>query len=134
MVVCTFNIFTTFFYLRWYLSIVWYVSENVLLSNFWTQQLSSEYSLVMLMSFPSELISGSLIKMSTVSLSYPFIYLIVGAYSSNSRRQRSTFSALKLSSVRFLWSIYTFIRCPKRIIWNYYRVSAILNSYCYIVV
>ena len=88
----------------------------------------------MLLYFMSELINVSLLKASDESLSGPLIYFILGPYSSNIRCQRSTLSVVKLSNVRFLWSIYTVIICPKRILRNSFNVFTILNSYPYVVV
>ena len=76
----------------------------------------------------SELIDGSLLKASTESLSSSLVYFISGPYSYSIRRQCSTISVVKFSNVRFLWSSYTVIRCPKRILWKSFKVATVLNS------
>ena len=134
MVVCAFLFLYHIFSLRWYLSIVQYVSGNVLISNFFAQYISAMYSLVMLLSSKSELINDSLLKSYDASLSDPFIYFISGPYSSNMRFQRSTLSVVKFSNVRFLWSVYTVIWSPKIIVRKYFNFSTILNSYLSVVV
>ena len=58
----------------------------------------------------------------------PFDIFISGPYSSNIRRQHINLSVVKLSKVILLWFVYTVIRCPERIVWNYFSVSTILTS------
>ena len=41
---------------------------------------------------------------------------------------------MKLSYVRFLWSIYTIIWCSYRMSWNYFWVYNILNIFIYVVI
>ena len=108
MAVCALFIFPAIFLsLRWFLSIVRYVSGNFLLYNSSTQYLSGKCFLVMLLSTMSELINRILLKASSASLSVPFMYFISGPYHSNIRHQCSTLSVVKFSNVIFLWSVYT---------------------------
>ena len=69
-----------------------------------------------------------------MSLSGTFIYLILGPYYSNISCQRRTISVVILSNVIFLWSVYTIIQCPNIMVRNHFRVSAIINGSCSVVV
>ena len=81
----------------------------------------------MLLYVISELINGSQLKASSVSLSGPLIYFISGPYSYTIRRQNSTLSVLKFSNVIILCYVYIVIQCPKIIVRDSFRVSTILN-------
>ena len=134
MVFVAFYFSARFLSLRLYLSIVWYFSRNMSLYNLSTQELSDKCSLVMSLSFTSELINGSPLKPYAASLSFPLIYFISGPYYSNIRRQHSTLSVVKFSNMRFLWSVYTVIWFHKRIVQNCFKVSTILNRSIFLVV
>ena len=69
-----FSLSTSSLYLCLYLSIIWYVSGNMSLSNLLTHQLSEKVSLVISLSVIQELITVILIKTSTASLSVLLIY------------------------------------------------------------
>ena len=62
------------------------------------------------------------------SLSGPFVFLFMGMYYSYKIIQCSTIYVVKLSYVRFLWSVYLVIRCPNIMVRNYFRVSTIIDS------
>ena len=81
-----------------------------------------------------ESINVNLLKTPAMSLSGPVIYIIPGPYSPNSRHQRSTIFVVKFSKVRFLWSGYTVIQRTKIMVWNYSKVSTLINSYRYVLV
>ena len=59
---------------------------------------------------------------------------IVVLYSSNRKRQLRTVSVVKFPYVIFLCSVYTLIRCPIRMVRNYFRFSPILRSSLSVVV
>ena len=67
----------SYLYFHLYLSIVWYSGGNLPLSNLLKQYLSDKCSLLLLLSFTSELINESLLKASSASLSGLFIYFIL---------------------------------------------------------
>ena len=125
---------TSSLYISWYLFIVWYVSRNVLPSNWPTPHLSANCYLVTFISTMSELINGSLLQASAALLSGPLIYFISGPYSSTIRYQRSTISVVKFLNMRFLWSVYTGIWCHKIVVRNYFKFSTIINNYFSVVV
>ena len=95
-------------FIRWYLSIIGYVSSKALLLNLLTQYLSDKVILVMLISVTLEFINGILLKEFAASLLSPLIYLTVGAHSYRSRNQWRNISIV-LFYVIFLWSVYTVI-------------------------
>ena len=86
----------------------------------------------MYLSFISDMIFINLTKASDSSLSVPFMYLIIGTYSSNSKLQKSTIFAVKISYVIFLWSIYTVIQLHDRIVHTYFVVITLLDSTIYV--
>ena len=93
-----------------------------------------KYSLVILLSGTPESITITLYKPHNASLSGPFKNSFVESYYSNMRCQRSTLSVVNVLYVRFLWSVYTVILCPNRMVHNYFRVSNILKIYLSVVV
>ena len=102
-------------------------------SNISRQYISYKFSFVMSISVMSDLINIILIRAYTSSLPVPFIYLISGLYYSKKLLSQHSFCC-KILVHDILCSIYTVIRCPNIIVWNYFIVSNILNSYIYLVV
>ena len=88
----------------------------------------------MSLSVTSDRIKGSLLNAHNESSPGPLMYLIVGPYSSNGKIHQSTIYFVKISYVRFLWSIYIVIWCPNIMVWNYFSVSNIINSTISVVV
>ena len=129
-----FSLATSYFSFRLYLYIFQYVSGNVYPSSLLTQQISSKVTLVIYLSTIPELINGCMLKASVMSLSGTFIYLILGLYSSNNKRQHSTIFVVKFQNMILLWSVYTVIKCTNRMLNNSFRVYTILNISRYLVV
>ena len=90
-----------------------YVNGNMLQSNLSAQYLSDKIPLVMFISATSYLMNKILLNASAMSLSGSFIYLIIGKYYNNIKRQKSIISVVKCSCVNFLWFVYRIVRGPK---------------------
>ena len=127
-----FSLDTSSLRFSWHLSIILYVSWNVSQSNLLTQELSDKVYLVMYLSFISDMIFINLTKASDSSLSVPFMYLIIGTYSSNSKLQKSTIFVVNISYVISLWSIYTVIQLHDIIVHTYFVVITLLDSTIYV--
>ena len=124
MIVCAIFFCNISLYFRWCLSTIRYVSGNVLPCNLSTKYISAKFSHLLSLSITSFFINIILIKSSDSLLSGIFIYLIVGYNIPNQAPQMHSFCCKIIVCDIWLY-VYPFIRCPNRMVQNYFTVSTI---------